>query len=432
MGAVPAIFKFFLPLILSLAQLLNLIGTGDIFRLPETDFGLSADLPVYERNVYRGQRLADGYYRNFWFEDLSLLTSHPRKDVEYNWGYGGLLSLTYKLALTDESYLPKCEKVVEGLRYYRQEKDGVFDGYSHTRAMAKDKADRGVSYDDDMWIARDLIALHELTGEKRYLDLAVEIGDYLIKEAFVDIDSKIFMNAGYPVFEGLKYGGFYLNDEHDALHTCSNGPAAQLLAALYRLTGNRIYLDHAEKSYNFFKLLEKPEGVFWDLMRFEKDEDNQIIGVKEAAGHSYSYNSGSPITAAIELYLATGGKGYLADAKRWAKAADEYFAKDSDIPGVKRYPRGNIWFHQILLNGYTALAPFDRENADRYINHMQSAIDYAYDNYVTKAEFFSGPFMPDDWYLGWGDKDPKNVDVLNAGAQAEIYISLALYNQKTI
>ncbi len=429
MGAAPAIFKFFLPFILSLVQLFNLVSTGDILRLPETDAGFSADLPVYERNVYRGKRLADGYYRNFWFEDLSLLTSHPRKDVEYNWGYGGLLSLSYKLALLDESHLPRCEKVVEGLRYYRQEKDGVFDGYSHTRAMVKDKADRGVSYDDDMWIARDLIALHELTGEKHYLDLATEIADYLIKEAYVDIESEIFIRAGYPAFEGLKYGGFYWNDGHEALHTCSNGSAAQLLAALYRLTGNRTYLDHAEKSYNFLKLLVRPEGVFWDLMRFEKDENNRIIGVKEVAGPSYTYNSGSPITAAMELYMATGGKGYLADAKRWAKAADEYFAQDTDIPGVKRYPRGNIWFHQILLNGYTALAPFDRVNTDRYVANMQGAIDYAYDNYVTKADFFSGPFLPDDWYLGWGDQNPKDVWVLNASAQAEIYVSLALYWQ---
>ncbi|HOO26765.1 MAG TPA: glycoside hydrolase family 76 protein, partial [Clostridiales bacterium] len=289
MGAAPAIFKFFLPFILSLVQLFNLVSTGDILRLPETDAGFSADLPVYERNVYRGKRLADGYYRNFWFEDLSLLTSHPRKDVEYNWGYGGLLSLSYKLALLDESHLPRCEKVVEGLRYYRQEKDGVFDGYSHTRAMVKDKADRGVSYDDDMWIARDLIALHELTGEKHYLDLATEIADYLIKEAYVDIESEIFIRAGYPAFEGLKYGGFYWNDGHEALHTCSNGSAAQLLAALYRLTGNRTYLDHAEKSYNFLKLLVRPEGVFCDLMRFEKDENNRIIGVKEVAGPSYTY-----------------------------------------------------------------------------------------------------------------------------------------------
>jgi len=164
-------------------------------------------------------------------------------------------------------------------------------------------------------------------------------------------------------------------------------------------------------------------------MRFEKDENNRIIGVKEVAGPSYTYNSGSPITAAMELYMATGGKGYLADAKRWAKAADEYFAQDTDIPGVKRYPRGNIWFHQILLNGYTALAPFDRVNTDRYVANMQGAIDYAYDNYVTKADFFSGPFLPDDWYLGWGDQNPKDVWVLNASAQAEIYVSLALYWQ---
>lgn len=429
MSSIIQFLKPLLSLALVLVQVFNLFLSGQIFEPPVVDDGYSAALSTYERDTYRAEVLSDGYYNSFWFEPVSILTNRPHGDIEFNWGYGGLLSLTYKLAKLDDKYMQKCEKVVEGLRHYRREVNCKFDGYSYSRAILKDGAKDGVAYDDNMWLARDLIGLYELTNESKYLNLAVEIADYIIRAAFVDLDAQIFLDYGFTVDANAPLGGFYWDDRHDALHACSNGPAVQLLATLYRLTGNENYLDKAVKSYNFLQTLVKPEGVFHDLMRFNKDADNNITGILGHDGPPYSYNSGSPITGAVELYKATGESKYLDTAKYWATSADAYFAKDGGVDGLKSYPSGNIWFNLILLNGYTALAPYDMENTPLYIAHMQNSIDYAYDHYVTKGNLLYGPFLPNDWIKGWGDQNPKDVWVLNTSSQAEIYATLAIYEQ---
>ena len=428
MNSILQFLKPLLPMALVLVQLFNLFATGKIFEKPAVDDGYSAALPAYERNIYRAKVLSDGYYDSFWYEPVSVLTNRPHREIESNWGYGGLLSLTYKMARLDSSYLAKCEKVVDGLRYYRRVVDGKFDGYSYFRSFFKDKTTSGVAYDDNMWLARDLIGLYELTGQRKYLNLAVEIADYIIRDAFVDLDPQIFRDYGFSAEDGTPLGGFYWDDRHDALHACSNGPAVQLLAALYRITGNGTYLEHAEKSYNFLQYLVRPDGVLHDLMRFNKDSENNITGIIHPDGPPYAYNSGSPITGAVELYKATAETKYLDTAKYWAASADAYFAKDSGVDSLKSFPTGNIWFNLILLNGYTALAPYDAENTAVYINNVQKSIDYAYEHYLTKSRRpVYGQYLPNDWINGWGSQNPKDVWVLDTSSQAEIFATLAIY-----
>ena len=126
MNSILQFLKPLLPMALVLVQLFNLFATGKIFEKPAVDDGYSAALPAYERNIYRAKVLSDGYYDSFWYEPVSVLTNRPHREIESNWGYGGLLSLTYKMARLDSSYLAKCEKVVDGLRYYRRVVDGKF------------------------------------------------------------------------------------------------------------------------------------------------------------------------------------------------------------------------------------------------------------------------------------------------------------------
>lgn len=417
-----------LPYLLIITQIVSMLAGGVFFEPRLVEDGNSAALPAYEKNLFRARLLMGDCLDTYWFESVKVLTNRPHKDIESNWGYGGLLQLVYQMALLDGAYLPRCEAVVDGLRYYRREINGQFDGYSYTRAFFKDGATQGVAYDDNMWLARDLIGLYELTGSQEYLSLAREIADYIILDAFVDLDPQIFRDYGFPADDAVPLGGFYWDDRHDALHVCSNGPAVQLLAALYRVTGEETYLAHAVKAYNFLQYLVRPDGVFHDLMVFEKDANNSITGVVHPAGPPYSYNSGSPITGAVELYRATGEAGYLTTAKYWAQAADAYFAKDS-AAGVKDYPAGNVWFHSILLNGFTALAPYDAQAAV-YIGHMEESIDYAYEHSLSAGcPPFGARCLPDDWADGWGDKNPKEQWVLDAAANATVYATLAEYHR---
>lgn len=377
----------------------------------------------------RAQILAKSYYRQFYSPVLHRLSFHPFSTRNAScWEYIGLLSLTYKLALSDAAHLKKMDGILQGLRHYRKEENGSFAGYVVDRHPQKDRTEsNGIAYDDNMWLGRDFVALYELTKDKKYLELAIEIGDDIIKNAYVSLPAALFEAKGWQVKQA-PVGGFYWDYRCDAVHTCSTGPAAQFLAALHRVTGEEIYLTHAKAAYEFLSYLENDDGVFHDLMRFEKDSENNIAAIAEPDRKAYAYNSGSPITAAVELYRITGEERYLSDAKHWASAADRFFAQDSDA-GVKEYPVDTTtWFNLILLNGYAALLPYWAE-ASVYIQNIRGSIDYAYENYRTQG---AGPVhknvLPRGWVQGFAGETDFQAIALDVSAAAEIYATMAVLN----
>ena len=395
----------------------------------------TANLPVVEQTWQRAQVLSKSYYRQFYFTTVrNRLSFYPASFENSScWEYIGLISLTYKLALadaprlkkTDNSYLDLMDDVLEGLRHYRKESDGKFAGYVVQRNARKEGTDSdGIAYDDNMWLGRDFVSLYELSSDEKYLTLANEIADYLIAEAYVPLPAALFADKGLEV-KDEEVGGFYWDHRCDAVHTCSTGPAAQFLAALYRVGGNETYLKYAKAGYNFLSYLENDVGVFHDLMRFEKDTENNITAIGGPDPTAYAYNSGSPITAAVELYRVTNEQKYLDDAIHWAQSADAYFAKDSAVPGVKEYPvHTTTWFNLILLNGYTALYPY-WNGVLPFIENMRGSIDYAYENHRTKG---IGPWhkdiLPRNWVGGFQEDDGFRAWALDVSAAAEIYATL--------
>ncbi|MCL2512959.1 MAG: glycoside hydrolase family 76 protein [Oscillospiraceae bacterium] len=380
-----------------------------------------------EQAAARAEVLAESYFKQYYDPLFKRLSFYPYSFRTAScWEYIGLLSLVCKLAAIDETYLAMADDVLEGLRHYRREyKDGSFAGYAVNRKLFKNApATEDIAYDDNMWLGRDIISLYELTGEGKYFDMAAEIADWLIENAYVGLPPALFEEKGLPV-KDEPVGGFYWSYNKDALHTCSNGPAAQFLAALYRAGGGQEYLDHAKASYNFLYYLENSDGVFHDLMRFEKDAGNNITAISGYDAATYSYNSGSPITAAIELYRITEEERYLLDAEHWAASADAYYARTSDMEGVRQYPPGNakVWFNLVLLNGYAAFAPYS-DGAAAYIENMRGSINYAYDNYRSTGFWgVNENILPTDWVKGFPEEGYRPV-ALDVSAAAEIYAML--------
>lgn len=190
------------------------------------------------------------------------------------------------------------------------------------------------------------------------------------------------------------------------------------------------YLEYAIKTYRFFEYLENDSGVFYDYMAFHRDEEGEISGISRIDKSVFSYNTGSPITAAIELYKITGEEKYLEDAKHWAASSDAYFAKDSDIEGLKAY-KDLTWFREVLLHGYVALYPFDNTALD-YIRNMENSINHAYDNHRLKGFLgYNENHMPKDWIAGFVDDDEKKRGyTLDQFPCAGIYASLAKFYQE--
>ena len=373
----------------------------------------------------RAFQLAGSYYGQYFQPLFSRLCGQPYGfGNAFNWDAGGLLSLTAKLyALDPQAYGGRLRQAERTVSHYRKEVDGQFAGYVTSWEPFKFLAGRhNICYDDGMWVGREFAELYDLTGEEKYMTLAREVADFSIADAWVDLPIEFPVPARHappgPV------GGFYWDDQHNAVHTCSTGPAVQLLAMVYRFTGEQPYLDCALKAYRCLFYLENEKGTFNDNMRFKKDEGNNILAFDSLDRAVYTYNSGSPIAAAVELYKATGEPGYLEDALYWAACADREFARPDG-----GYVKQLHWFHLILLGGFAKLLEFDESGAVAgYIARLRSGFDYAYENY--RSQGYLGVMenlLPKDLLGGFDLSDTGyRPSPLEPGAAAEIYAILAL------
>ena len=162
------------------------------------------------------------------------------------------------------------------------------------------------AYVDDMeWHCLALIRIYEATGEVRYLNKARQIyADWI-------------WTQWSPENEAPWHGGItWKTDVRRSKNACSNGPAAIIAARLAQMSEadpsfdkNKPaleYLDEAQKIYQWERqYLWNPEnGAIYDNMN----------GDGNLGRFSLSYNQGTFIGAAVELYKLTGQATLLDDA----------------------------------------------------------------------------------------------------------------------
>lgn len=146
--------------------------------------------------------------------------------------------------------------------------------------------------DDHGWWALGSARAYELIGDTRYKNRAVD----LFARMWTHWDNT--------------YGGgiWWKNDgSHSQKNVATNAPAAITAVKLYNITGDSTYLDKAEQLYN------------WVTNRLV-DSDGHVYDHIEGSGNGtlvkwdFTYNFGTYIGAALELYQATGQTSYLNDA----------------------------------------------------------------------------------------------------------------------
>lgn len=177
-------------------------------------------------------------------------------------------------------------------------------------------------FTDDMeWIVLTLIRMHEATGEAKYLTSAQETYDLYIRTRFsgdVAAANGVIDPNGNDGFRWYYTSGRPLQNPDNgsicSVNACSNGPG--ILCAM-RLRANisdegvkEKYLADAKRSYNWLvsTLYNAKTGAVADNMT------NGVIG-----GGPLSYNQGTFLGAAYELYKATGDKKYLVETARAAR-----------------------------------------------------------------------------------------------------------------
>lgn len=159
--------------------------------------------------------------------------------------------------------------------------------------------------DDMEWHCLALIRIYEATGEKRYLNKARQIyGDWI-------------WSQWSPEDEEPWHGGItWKTDVVKSKNACSNGPAAIIAARLAQFAsvdaGNEKNKSAAEYQDEAWKIYQWERKYLWDANTgaiFDNMNHDGRLG-----RFSLSYNQGTFIGAAVELFRLTGDRSLLDDA----------------------------------------------------------------------------------------------------------------------
>lgn len=128
-------------------------------------------------------------------------------------------------------------------------------------------------------------------------------------------------------------------------NTCSNAPAVEYALHLYELTGNDRYLTFARNLDGFLQsTLRTPDGLYLDNVSDDGRLDTRI----------FSYNQGTPIGADVLWYRITGDHRYIERAQQTADAALRYLGAEDRL--WHQSPAFNAIFFRNLLQ-LDAIAP---------------------------------------------------------------------------
>ena len=215
-------------------------------------------------------------------------------------------------------------------------------------------------YDDNEWVGIELVRLYNLRHEAVLLEKAEQIMAFVM--AGWQTNPKLACPGGVP---------FSDSPSNTDRNTITNGPATELGARLYRMTGNGAYLQFALTAYEWVRnCLLQPNGLYSDHIRQHGVVDSSL----------WSYTQGSMIGAGVLLYQATGNGAYLYQARQTAKAALAYFTiqrllgenpffpavyfrnlmyldsvtHDPPGPRLAQSYADSVWVHQRLTSGLFA------------------------------------------------------------------------------
>lgn len=436
-----------------------------------------------DRNLLRSMELVDAAVENYfsnesmsmarYYNPYTQVASQERASV---WMYTSAIEAVNSILKALEAqnnlgytelydhnnarYVQLLDRLFEGLQYYK----GTFRLVSYTqtkewsvyavnRAGAPGTADvSGIQnvYDDQQWLVRELLESYRLTGKEEYLNEAEYLAQYVLDGWDCTLDAA-----------GKEYGGITWGPGYVSKHSCSNGPFVSPLVWLHeiykdsdetidygyiktdrsRATRNvrksDYYLDFAKKVYDFQRNnLMRSDGVYDDMLGGD-DTHGQVMyeevggkmyrrhtNLSSRVGPAYSYNSGTMLSGAADLYRVTRESRYLSDLQNLVSASFKYFAKlDKEKQGLYSYDVAgfNNWFNGVLMRGYSDAYPYDM-SAEIPLLSFQDNLDYSWEKYMY------GNMLPTNLLLGWGaDRTKQNVEGMFMFAFAAEYAALARF-----
>lgn len=363
-------------------------------------------------NLERAQQTLDSLYTHYSVDNTCLLReNHPFDDkhtvtylaseeqanmpnlYSYLWPYSGTFSAVNALFETtqDKKYHQLLdERVLPGLNEYfdTARTPNAYSSYVKS-APASDRF-----YDDNVWLGIDFTDTYQLTKDKKYLDKAAMIWN--------------FIESGT---DDLLGGGIYwCEQKKESKNTCSNAPGSVFALKLFKATNDSTYFKKGKALYDWTKehLQDSTDYLYFDNVRL----DGKIGKAK------FAYNSGQMMQSAALLYQLTDNPVYLKEAQNIAKECYNYFFTDFNTTSgesFKMIKKGDVWFTAVMLRGFIELYHLDKNKT--YIDAFDKSLSYAWEN----ARDEKGLFHTD---LSGNNKDDKKW-LLTQAAIVEMYGRLA-------
>lgn len=220
-----------------------------------------------------------------------------------------------------------------------------------------------VFVDDMEWITLAQIRMYESNRKNtKYLEKARQLYNDWIWSTWGPEDEA-------PWFGGITWK----TDVAKSKNACSNGPAALIAARLYNFCDvkgkadkkkKETYLNEAVKIYTWEKnnLFDRHTGAVYDSMN----------GKGEIVKWTFSYNSGTFLGAAHELYKITGDKQYLADAVKAANFVIDHLSTNDGVLSDAPSGDGGL-FHGIFFRYFVKLInepTLDSANRTKFHNYI--------------------------------------------------------------
>ncbi|HVU56662.1 MAG TPA: glycoside hydrolase family 76 protein [Puia sp.] len=205
-------------------------------------------------------------------------------------------------------------------------------------------------YDDMEWMALACLRAYGATGDSRFKGVTDTL--------WADIKNGWSSDLG---------GGIWWRKDNPSKNTPSNMPAAILAARLYKTGGNSSDLQWAQKIYDWERatLYDPVTGLVYD--NIDKN------GLKNM-DWKFTYNQGTFLGAALELYENTGSSAYLSDALQAADfTLNSGFLTSGGILKDEGGGDGGL-FKGIFVRYFTRLivdGVFDPSKKSDYVNFLR-------------------------------------------------------------
>lgn len=323
-------------------------------------------------------------------KDTILPSGNPPAPASYNWAAiadSAQSSLNYYW-IPSGKYFSATNRNTDWANYWptAHALDVMVDLYLHNpSAQLKKKMDEvivGVKakngntyinfyYDDMEWMALACLRVFKATNDLQYKDIAMLL--------WADIKNGWSADLG---------GGIWWRKDNSSKNAPSNLPAAILAARLYKNFNNPDDLLWAKKLFQWQKevLYEPNSGWVYDNIESNGNKNTTW---------KFTYNQGTFIGAALELYLVTNTSFYLDDAVKAADYTLQSGQLTDNANGILKDEGGGDgglfkgvfvrYFNRLIIEGN-----IDSEKKNQYINFIKNNAQELWNAGTNKSQLLFG------------------------------------------